>query len=41
MDKESLDSMVSYDVAQKIINYPVNRSLFALLSLNNGEEEDE
>ena len=39
LDRESLDSIISYDLAQKIINYPISRSLVSLLSLDNSEEE--
>ena len=39
LDKDSLEREHSYNLAQKIINYPVTRSLEALLSLENDEEE--
>ena len=39
LDKDSLEREHSYNLAQKIINYPVTRSLEAMLSLENEEEE--
>lgn len=41
LDKESIDGLISYDIAQKIINYPVSRTLSTLLSINDTEEDEE
>ncbi|BBM37168.1 hypothetical protein [Pseudoleptotrichia goodfellowii] len=41
LDKESLERELSYNLAQKIINFPVSRSLQVMTSLETEEEEIE
>lgn len=40
LEKDSIDQYLSYNLAQKIINYPVKRSLKAVISMENGEFDE-
>ena len=39
LNKETLEREFSYDLAQKIINFPVSRSFNAMMELEQSEEE--
>ena len=39
LNRETLEREFSYDLAQKIINFPVSRSFNAMMELEQSEEE--